>query len=166
MNELATITKIDDHTLDAAGYFKGRVNLLETWMKHEMPAELLVSCPVNHHFSDGLYTRELLIPQGTVVLGKVHRKRTLNILATGKMLIMADGMEEPVLMEAPRTFVTEAGVQKVGVAIADSVWINVFPTEETDLETIEEAIYFPETVSVGETGLPDKIETFGNVEVL
>lgn len=102
------------------------------------PAE----CPVTHHFADGIYGREMFIPAGTVLTGKIHRHSTLNILAQGEIEVTTpQGMRRLV---APAVFVSKPGCKKVGVALTDVVWVNALPTEETDIEKIEAEFIEPE----------------------
>ena len=41
---------------------------------------------------------------------------------------------------APYTFVSRPGTKRVGLAHADTVWVTIHATEETDLEKIEEEV--------------------------
>ena len=43
-------------------------------------------CPVTHRFSDGCYLREILMPKGTLIVGKVHGTQHFNIIISGKCL--------------------------------------------------------------------------------
>lgn len=90
---------------------------------------------VIHTFGGGVYVRELHIPKGTIVVGKRHRKKTINMLIKGKMTIYDENSSFEV--EAP--FIKESleFTKKAGIAHEDSIWINVHPTDSTDLEEIE-----------------------------
>lgn len=101
-----------------------------------------VECPVFHHFAEGTYTREVHIPAGTTLTGKIHRFSTINILAKGE--IEVTGPEGMTRMTAPAVFVSGAGMKKVGHAITDVVWINVHPSSETDLAALEQTFIVPE----------------------
>src|SRR5690348_3107298 len=46
-----------------------------------------VEMPVKHHHSDGIYIREIFMPAGTVVVGKKHATRHLNIILEGECII-------------------------------------------------------------------------------
>lgn len=107
-------------------------------LKHLPPGE----APVTHHFADGVYGREMFIPAGTMLTGKIHRFATLNVLAQGEIEVTTpDGMRR---LKAPAVFVSPPGCKKVGYALTDVVWINVHPTEETDLAKIEAHFIVPE----------------------
>ena len=60
----------------------------------ELQAEMLtmpqVECEVFHHFAEGTYTRELHIPAGTTLVGKIHLHSTINILAKGRIAVVTD----------------------------------------------------------------------------
>ena len=95
-----------------------------------------------HYFAYGTYTRELHLPKGTTLTGKIHRQSCVNILAKGKMLVVTNEGEYEI--EAPYVFVSSAGIKKAGHVLEDSVWINVHPwTGPEDLEMIEHEIIAP-----------------------
>ena len=105
---------------------------------------IAVDVPVEHLFSDGLYTRTMKVPANTLVVGKRHRHKTLNIMTKGRALITSGEGHKPREIKAPCTFVSEPMVRKVAMFLEDSEWINVHPTEETDLEKIEEKFIISE----------------------
>lgn len=88
-----------------------------------------------HRFAPGLYVRELTVPAGCVIVGKVHKHESVNILVKGSALLACDGRVEKV--SAPLTFVSGPGRQKAAYVLDDMTWINVHPTQETDLVKIE-----------------------------
>lgn len=89
-----------------------------------------------HHFADGIYARELRLPAGTALTGKVHRTRHINIVSRGRILISAVG-EESREVVAPACFVAEPGCRRAGFALEDTVWTTIHATHETDLEKLE-----------------------------
>lgn len=94
-----------------------------------------------HYFADGVYLRELLIPAGVVVTGKIHRSRHLTIICSGTVRITTEnGVEE---FTGPAVFVSEPGMKKAAFAITDTVVMNPHPTESTDLEEIEKEFIAP-----------------------
>jgi hypothetical protein len=95
-----------------------------------------------HMFSDGMYFRTIEIPAGTVIEGKRHRNKTMNILLKGKMTIY-DG-EEAHEITAPFMVESEPNTKKLGYAHEDSVWLNVHRTDSTDLNEIEKQVTITE----------------------
>lgn len=92
--------------------------------------------PLKHTFGDGVYVRDLTIPKGFLVVGKIHKTRTLNILLKGDITILTENGVKRI--QAPYYFIGSPGDKKVGFAHEETIWLNVLPTEETDLEKIED----------------------------
>ena len=98
---------------------------------------------VEHYFAEGTYTRVLFIPKDTVITGKIHRHSCTNILVAGKMRVISQDGEYDLV--APEFFVSGPGVKKAGVALEDSIWVNVHPwAGEPNVELIEQEIIVPE----------------------
>lgn len=99
-----------------------------------------------HHFAHGVYGRELRIPAGVALVGKMHRHSTLNVLAAGQLAVTTpDG---PRVLTAPAIFVSPAGCKKLGVALTDCVFLNVHASHETDLEKLEAELIEPEELTI------------------
>lgn len=113
---------------------RNKITKLVECMK-ELPQ---VACPVVHRFAPGVYIREIFMPKDTYVIGKIHSTEHFNILLKGKVtVITTDGMED---YEAPCTFVSSAGVQKIVYMHTDCTWQTVHVTNETDLKVIEKNV--------------------------
>lgn len=93
-------------------------------------------CEVSHSFSKGLYMRELYMPKDSLIVGKVHRDKTMNILVSGSMMLN-DGTNV-YEVSAPYMFESEAMTRRMLYTYTDCVWICVHPTNETDLVKLEE----------------------------
>lgn len=96
-------------------------------------------CPLKHSFSEGLYIREIFIPKGTLVIGKIHKNEHPSFLGQGKVMVLSEEKKSE-LVSAPQTIITSAGIKKVVYAIEDTIWINVIPnpTNSKDIEFLEE----------------------------
>lgn len=95
----------------------------------------------HHHFAPGIYTRELFIPAGTVLTGKIHRHELMNVLVSGTIRVTTDlGVME---LKGPVIFNSAAGTKKAGYAVTDVIWLNIHPTESTDLVEIEKEFIAP-----------------------
>ena len=104
-----------------------------------------IECPVKHYFAPNVYIREIFMPAGTVVIGKIHRTEHFNIIEKGRCAIRHDdGIVE--ILQAPLTFVSKAGVQKVLYIEEDTVWKTVHCTTETDVDKLEELLIEPPPV--------------------
>jgi hypothetical protein len=95
-----------------------------------------VAIPVVHHFSKKIYAREMTMPKGSLVVGKIHKFDNLHILSKGEATVFSiDGL---VRVKAPYTFVATPGSKRVIYAHDDVVWTTIHGTEETDLDKIED----------------------------
>lgn len=109
-----------------------KINYIES----EMLKMEQAPCPVTHRFGPNIYIREVFIPAGVFSVG--HRQKTehLNVMLKGKVLFVnPDGTKE--LLEAPLTFVSSPG-RKIGYILEDMIWQNIYSTDETDIEKLEE----------------------------
>jgi hypothetical protein len=90
--------------------------------------------PVIHRFGPGLYIREVMLPAGCLVVGNEQLFEQQNMMLTGKVtMISPEGTTE---LTAPASFVGPPG-RKVGLVHEDTYWLNIFPTDEQDIETLE-----------------------------
>ncbi len=109
----------------------GKVYALEALMKVQPQVE----CKVIHHFSKGVYARELHIPAGVILTGEIHKFENLNILSKGKIqVLIGDAIQE---VEAPFTVVSPPGTKRIARTLTDCVWTTIHGTDEKDLDIIE-----------------------------
>lgn len=101
-----------------------------------MKAMPQVELPIRHYFSEGVYAREITIPAGVTLAGKIHKFSQLNILSKGVISVLIG--DEIKTIEAPFTIVSPPGTERIAFAHTDCIWTTVHGTNETDLEKIEE----------------------------
>lgn len=110
-----------------------------------------------HHFSKGLYAREILIPAGTILTGKIHKYECLNVVSKGKISVASiDGIQIIDATDGPVTFKSSPGVKRLGYAHSDTVWMTIHASEETDLEKLEDELIakdYSEVDSISEDDL-------------
>ncbi len=95
-----------------------------------------VDIPKVDYFSKGVYAREITIPAGTVLTGKIHKFQNLNIMSKGDMsVLMEDGTVKRV--QAPFTIVSPPGTRRAAFAHSETVWTTIHGTDETDVDKIE-----------------------------
>ena len=106
-------------------------------LERHMLAMPQIELEVKHYFANGVYARELHIPKGTVLTGRVHKFENLNILSKGDLSVLTeDGVKR---IQAPCTIVSPPGTKRVAIAHEDCVWTTILATAETDPEAIEAA---------------------------
>lgn len=91
-----------------------------------------------HYRMNGVYVRELFIPAGTLLTGKIHNHESIGILAQGRLRI-TNGTDS-VIVEAPYVTVDKPGVKRLGYAETDCTFLCVHRTDSETLEEMEEEL--------------------------
>jgi len=94
-------------------------------------------CPLKHSFSEGIYVREITIPEGTVLTGKIHKHRHPNFLLKGEVIVITEEGRET--LTAPCSMMSKAGTKRALYAVTELVWTTVHynPTNTQDLKELE-----------------------------
>jgi hypothetical protein len=88
-----------------------------------------------HAFAPGIYIRQVTLQAGTFAMGHRHRKAHLNIMLSGRMTMFnTDGTRSELV--APVVCVAQPG-RKVAYVHERCVWLNIYATDETDVEKLE-----------------------------
>jgi hypothetical protein len=99
-----------------------------------------IEIKTTHYFAPGVYMREIFIPKGATVTGKIHKTEHLNILSRGTLAVMTeDGMKT---LTASTVIKSQPGIKRVGHALEDSVWITVHANTENldDVKKLEDLL--------------------------
>lgn len=102
---------------------------------------------VRHIFAPGVYCRQMLIPAGVTIVGKIHRHAHVNMISIGRIAVVTEFGQE--IIEGPKTWVSEPGTKRAVTALTDTIWTTVHPTDETDLAKIEEHVIAPSFEAIG-----------------
>lgn len=94
---------------------------------------------ITHHFGTGVYGRELFIPKGNVIVSKIHRGKTFNVIAKGVISVICPNNGYNTY-EGPHCFVSEPFTKRIVIAHEDTLWITSHGTDKTDLDEVEEEI--------------------------
>lgn len=103
-----------------------------------------VDIPVEHTFSGGVYIRQIFIPKGTIAMGKRHRHETCNILVSGELSIYMGKNIPMIKVKGPYLFTSKPNTKKFVYCHKDTIFMNIHPTKETDLEKIEKEFIITE----------------------
>lgn len=99
-----------------------------------------IYCPLKHSFGEGIYMREIFIPAGMVLTGKIHKYDHPYVILEGELIVATeDGV---VHIEAPYSGISPAGVKRAAHVIQDTRWITFHKNESNtqDLDELEKAI--------------------------
>lgn len=97
----------------------------------ELPEHRLV-----HSFADGAYVREITIPAGQLIIGRIHKHSHVNYISRGRVTCVTEskGVEELV---GPCTMISPAGTKRVLFTHEETVWTTVHVTNATTVEDAE-----------------------------
>lgn len=104
----------------------------------EMPQ---TEVPVTHTFSGDTYVRSIVLREGLIATGKVHRHPTIHLVLEGSMTVVTElgGRRE---VSAGDIFVAPAGNKMCGIAHEDTIWATAHTTKLRDIEAIEQELCF------------------------
>jgi len=116
-------------------------------------------CTLTHYFTPKdeeygccTYAREIKLPKGSLVIGKIHRHQHLNFITQGKVIVYTEfGLKH---LEDPCTFVSEVGLKRAVYAVEDTLWTTVHLTKfnsEEELSKIEDEVIAPSYEDLGLT---------------
>lgn len=101
--------------------------------------------PVKHFRAPGMIARQMLIPKGGLIVGKIHKHAHLNLIAYGHVRVLTeDGHVE---YKGATTFTSTPGTKRVVVALEDTLWTTFHlnpndydPEDEADMQELESEI--------------------------
>ncbi|MDB4534505.1 hypothetical protein N9242_06490 [Vicingaceae bacterium] len=96
--------------------------------------------PVTHKLENGLYTREVFMPAGQLVVSFIHKQNHPSFFMEGEMSLLMDTGEVK-RVKAPMVVHTEAGTQRVAVIHEDTRWACVYRTDAKTIEEAEKEVY-------------------------
>jgi hypothetical protein len=124
---------------DNINKFKESLIAHEGSVKHHTP-EMDKMMPVNHHLKDGLYTREIFMPKGVLVVSFIHKQNHPSFFLKGEMSVLLDTGEVKKI-KAPMKVMTEIGTQRVAYIHEDTTWVCVYKTDAKTLKEAEAEVY-------------------------
>lgn len=100
-----------------------------------------VDCPLTHTFAPGSYARTIQLPQGALVVGKIHKHAHLNIVSKGRCTVVTEfGRREIDARKQPVVFTSDAGSKRALYCHEETWWTTIHLTDSTDLAEIEREI--------------------------
>jgi hypothetical protein len=150
----------EQNTTEKVG-FRESVMVVEQGIKDKIASgeveDTLPDCLLTHHFTPKddkygchTYAREMLIPKGTIIIGKIHRHQHLNFILKGQVSVATEFGKK--YFTGPCVFISEVGLKRAVYAEEDTIWVTVHLTEhsgEENLEKIEQEIIAPSYEEMG-----------------
>jgi len=144
-------------------------NGIQQMIKDGVAPDTLPDCTLTHYFVPKdkkygccTYARQMFIPKGTVIVGKIHRHQHLNFILQGKVSVATEFGKK--YFEAPCVFISEVGLKRAVVAEEDTLWVTVHLVEHEGgehLHKIEEEVIAP---TYAELGFVDSVDGLKRLE--
>jgi hypothetical protein len=92
---------------------------------------------LTHYFAPGIYVRQVKMPAGAAIVGKIHKTEHVCIVSCGRVISSTEfeGTRE---IAGPCTFVTPAGTKRALYVLEECIWSTCHPTTSQDLAQIED----------------------------
>jgi len=144
-----TVLDVGENSLDRVKAREGVANLQKA-MEDGLEAGLLSpdTSTLKHYFAPivdeygcGTYAREIHLPKGSLVVGKIHRHSHINIISKGEVSVVTEYGKK--YYTAPCTFVSEVGLKRAVLVEEDTIWTTIHLTKhlgEDNLGDIEEEV--------------------------
>ncbi len=97
-----------------------------------------IDLQIQHHFSDGVYARQMKLPAGHFAVTHAHTYDHLSILASGEVTVEIDNVK--VIYKAPAVITILAGCNHRIEARQDAVWFCIHATDEKDPVRLDEVL--------------------------
>jgi hypothetical protein len=102
-------------------------------------------CPVKHFKAPGMIARQMLIPKGQLIVGKIHKHAHLNQISYGHVRVETE--HGPMEIKGAKTFTSEIGTKRAVLALEDTLWTtfhlnpnDLDPDNEDDMKKLEAEI--------------------------
>ena len=117
------------------------VKLEQLMLKHPQADVAVV-----HRFIDGIYTREVTMAAGLIVIGKVHADEHICIISKGRVRIVDEKTGESLDVIAPFTIMSSPNTKRALHIIEETVWttIHANPDNTKDIEKLEARLIAPD----------------------
>lgn len=103
-----------------------------------------VDCPLIHRFTPGMYTREIFMPKGTLIVSKIHKTEHPYVITKGVVSVWIEGVGVQ-LFKAPYVGVTKPGTRRILFIHENCSWMTFHATNhKTPKDAETDIIYNPE----------------------
>ena len=104
----------------------------------ELVGRFDVDLQIQHHFSSGVYAKEMRVPVGYTIGSHAHTFDHLSLLAQGHVIVHTDEMTQE--FKAPACITIKAGIHHEITALWDTVWYCIHATDVTDPDKVDASL--------------------------
>ena len=100
---------------------------------------------VRHFKAPGMIGRQMLLPKGGEIIGKIHKHAHLNQISYGHVCVVTE--DGPMEIKGPYTFTSQPGTKRYVLALEDTLWTtfhlnpnDLDPDNEVEMKQFEDEI--------------------------
>jgi hypothetical protein len=137
---------IRDMDIDISQYTdREKIEIIE-WFLAENFENIADDLPVRNFINADIYARELTIPAGIVLTGKIHKEAHICVLSQGDLSVMTDdGLKR---VQAPYIFNAREGLKKIGLSHTACVFTTFHQAHGlTDIDDLENKLLLDSDLS-------------------
>jgi hypothetical protein len=97
-----------------------------------------VDLPLTHYFADGVYVRQIFMPAGTVVVGKIHMREHVNIVSCGDVTCFTEF--QVARFQGPKTFISTPGTKRALYVHEHTIWSTIHRVDHDDIAKLEDEL--------------------------
>lgn len=135
-DEETMLTVSEDHEVQALDAMAPTREIIQKLQEAMLPMQSKQPDPC-HFFAPGMYLRELIVPAGMLMVGKIHKHEHFLLVLKGKAEVISEFGR--MVVEAGHISISPAGVKRVVLALEDTqfVTVHVNKNDSQDLAVIE-----------------------------
>ena len=114
-----------------------KIELAEYYLKKyfEDSEQTAKELPLEHFICNKTYTRQITLPKGIMVTGKVHNFDHTSILSKGEVSVLTP--EGFTRIKAPATWISKAGTKRLIYVHEEAIWATIHQSEHTIVKDLE-----------------------------
>lgn len=87
-----------------------------------------------HYWAPGVYVRELFIPAGVCLTGKIHLHENISMVLGDITVATSEGMKR---VTGYQVVTAPAGVKRAAITHADTWWTNIHPNPDNERDLVK-----------------------------
>lgn len=111
-------------SLQAQEHIPAQLDALQSQMMADTDRHVFLDA--HHTFIGGIYARQLFIPAGVLIAGRIHKGEHISVISQGVIEVVTEnvmtGETESEIYESPCQFTSPAGTKRMVLAREDTVW--------------------------------------------
>lgn len=117
-----------------------KIELVEYYLKNFIAGseQTATELPLEHFITNNTYVRQITLPKGMLLTGKVHNFDHTSILSVGEVTVMTN--EGVTRIKAPATWISKANTKRLIYVHEDTIWSTVHYSLNTEVADLENEI--------------------------